>query len=194
MQLSGKAARREFEAFTAACTDELIRTGFLMVDDLSEAKDLVQETLIRVARRWHRVRTMDRPVAYARRILVNLVIDGAPDRSRRIRELSRPSGEAVPFDVFDRAATETLGTSETRVDLIEALMSLSPRQRAVLVLRYWVDLPESEVARIMNCSVGTIKSTASRSLVQLREQITSQADPATDRCPEPSSPMRGSRP
>ena len=106
MQLSGKAARREFEAFTAASTDELTRTGFLMVDDLSEAKDLVQETLLQVARRWARVRTMDRPVAYARRILVNLVIDGAPVRSRRIRELSRPSGKDTAFDAFDRASTQ----------------------------------------------------------------------------------------
>ena len=69
------------------------------------------------------------------------------------------------------------------------LMKLSARQRAVLVLRYWVDLPESEVARIMNCSIGTIKSTALRSLAHLREQIASQTGPSPNRCPESSSPI-----
>jgi RNA polymerase sigma factor (sigma-70 family) len=124
--------REEFERFVTDAADQLLRTAYLVVFDLGEAEDLVQECLLRVARRWPRVRTMDHPVAYARRILINLALDGAKRRSRRRLELgpslapeldSRPGG-ADAIDVF-----------ETRAELAGALRALPPRQRAVLVLR-----------------------------------------------------------
>ncbi|HWE08611.1 MAG TPA: sigma factor, partial [Solirubrobacteraceae bacterium] len=68
--------RQEFERFVAEATDALLRTAYLIVWDLAEAEDLVQECLLSVARRWPRVRTMDHPRAYARRMLVNLALDG----------------------------------------------------------------------------------------------------------------------
>jgi len=71
-------------------TDSLYRTSYLMTGDASEAEDLVQEAFIRVARRWNRVRAMEYPLAYARRILVNLALDGAERRSRQRRNLIRP--------------------------------------------------------------------------------------------------------
>ena len=76
MQVAGPASRRRFEAFAAGAADTLFRTGCLLTGDAGEAEDLVQETYIRLARRWHRVAAMDHPVAYARRILVNLALDG----------------------------------------------------------------------------------------------------------------------
>ena len=66
--------RVEFERFVDGCAGDLLRTGYLIVWETAEAEDLVQETLLRVARRWPRVREMDQPVAYARRILVNLTL------------------------------------------------------------------------------------------------------------------------
>ena len=78
--------REEFGRFVADSADELLRTGFLVVWDLAEAEDLVQECLFRVARRWPRVRSMEHPKAYARKILVNLALDGAKRRHRHRSE------------------------------------------------------------------------------------------------------------
>ena len=71
------AAQRQFEDFAAGASDSLLRTGYLMTGDVREAEDLVQETFLRVARRWNRVRSMDHPAAYARRILIGLVLVAA---------------------------------------------------------------------------------------------------------------------
>jgi RNA polymerase sigma-70 factor (sigma-E family) len=151
-------SRHEFDRFVAASTDTLLRTAYLIVWDLPEAEDLVQETLFKVARRWPKVSRMEHPAAYARRILVNLALDGSVKRSRRRDELSAASpGEAaapaLPLDRHD--------------ELHAALVALPPRQRAVLVLRYYLDLPEAEVAAALECSLGTVKSTASRALARL---------------------------
>jgi len=171
--LRGGAARREFERFAADRTDRLLRTAYLMAPDLAEAEDLVQETLLRVARRWHKVRAMDHPAAYARRILVNLVIDGAHGRARRNGELGGPVGPggARWEEQPDSRAERDLRAVDTQATLLAALAGLSARQRAVIVLRYWEDLPEAEVAAILGCSVGTVKSTASRGLARLREAL-----------------------
>jgi Sigma-70 region 2 len=77
-----QAVERGFDCFAAEVSGPLLRTGHLMTGDAKDAKDLVQETLLRVARRWKRVRSMDHPAAYARRVLVNLVLHDADRRSR----------------------------------------------------------------------------------------------------------------
>jgi RNA polymerase sigma-70 factor (sigma-E family) len=156
--------RENFEDFVAANADSLVRTAYLIVWDLPEAEDLVQETLLKVARRWPKVRRMEHPAAYARRILVNLALDGSVKRSRRRAELSAVSA------VEPAAPTVQLDTHD---ELRAALVALPPRQRAVLVLRYFLDLPEAEVAVVLECSVGTVKSTASRALARLERILTS---------------------
>ena len=162
--------RADFENFVAQSTDALTRTAYLIVWDLPEAEDLVQETLLRVAGRWHRVRRMEHPVAYARRILVNLALSGAARRSRRRRELS---GEAP----LDRGyEPEPSGAIDTQDELMRALAALPPRQRTALVLRYFLDLPEAEVAAAMKCSLGTVKSTASRGLARLEQTLRTTDD------------------
>lgn len=80
--LRADTTRREFERFVTERTDQLLRTAYLMAWDLAEAEDLVQETLLQVARRWPKVRTMEHPAAYARKLLVNLAIDSAQKRAR----------------------------------------------------------------------------------------------------------------
>jgi RNA polymerase sigma-70 factor (sigma-E family) len=154
--------RRDFDRFVAESTDGLLRTAYLIVWDLPEAEDLVQETLFKVARRWPKVRRMEHPAAYARRILVNLALDGGVKRSRRRAELSEaPAGEAA-------APSAPIDTDD---ELHAALAALPPRQRAVLVLRYFLDLPEAEVATALQCSLGTVKSTASRGLARLEQSL-----------------------
>ena len=98
-------ARRQFDAFVGQATELLFRTACLMTDNASDAEDLVQETFMRLARRWGFVRSMEHPFAYARRTLVNLALDGAKRRSRLRAELE--AGAARP-DIVDRAATEAL--------------------------------------------------------------------------------------
>ena len=170
--LRAGAARREFERFVADSADPLLRTGYLMACDLTEAEDLVQETLLRVARRWNRVRSMDHPAAYARRILVNLAIDTAPRRARRRDELGT-AGAAGLADMRDHRAELALQTVDAQADVLAALDELPARQRAVIILRYWEDLPEADVAAILGCSAGTVKSTASRGLARLRQTLAS---------------------
>jgi RNA polymerase sigma-70 factor (sigma-E family) len=164
-------SREEFERFVAASASDLLRTGYLIVWDLAAAEDLVQECLFQIAKRWPRVRAMEYPAAYARRILVNQALAGAKRRNRHWAELDgdrrRPRGEPN-----DDAAERALGLVETTSELVDALRTLAPQQRAVLGLRYFDDLSEAQVAEILGCSVGTVKSTTSRALDRLRQAAT----------------------
>jgi RNA polymerase sigma-70 factor (sigma-E family) len=152
----------DFDRFVADNGDGLLRTAYLMVGDLHEAEDLVQEALFKIASRWPRVCRMDNPVAYTRRILVNLALHGSSKRSRNRAELkATPPAETAPnaahLDIHD--------------ELFDALAALPPRQRAALVLRYFLELPESEVAAALRCSLGTVKSSTSRGLRRLDETL-----------------------
>jgi RNA polymerase sigma-70 factor (sigma-E family) len=145
-----------------------------MAGNLAEAEDLVQETLLRVARRWPKVRAMEYPAAYARRVLVNVALDGAERRARRAGELAASDGGDAT-DLADTGAQRGLYGVDAQQELLGALGELTARQRAVILLRYWEDLPEAEVAGILGCSVGTVKSTASRGLARLRAIISNDA-------------------
>jgi RNA polymerase sigma-70 factor (sigma-E family) len=134
----------DFDQFVAAHVDDLLRTAYLIVWDEGEAEDLVQECLLKVARRWPRIRRMDHAKAYARRMLVNLALDGATGRARRRGELE-PRAPASPH------AVDPLGGLEVRAELLQALGELHQRQRAVLVLRYFNDLTEVQVAEVLGC-------------------------------------------
>jgi RNA polymerase sigma-70 factor (sigma-E family) len=162
-------ARTEFERFAALHADALLRSAYLMAGDRGEAEDLVQECLLRLARKWPRVRSMEHPGAYARRVLFNLILDGGRQRARRRTELlgaQATDGQG--------GADQTTAALEAHVELVQALGGLPSRQRAVLVLRYFADLPEAEVALILECSPGTVKSSTSRGLQRLRQAL----DPA----------------
>ncbi len=171
MNLTGRdRAREEFEQFVTGSADALLRTAYSLVWDLTAAEDLVQECLLRTARHWPRVRSMDHPRAYARRVLVNLALDGSGGRHRHLSELD--VGHRVALESrHDEAAARALGMVETTSELIDALGTLAPRQRAVLALRYFEDLSEAQVAEILGCSVGSVKSTAWRALDRLRHVL-----------------------
>jgi RNA polymerase sigma-70 factor (sigma-E family) len=164
--LWGDKTPRDFERFAAENTHSLVRTGYLMTWDLEETEDIVQETLLRVSQRWDDVNSMEHPAAYARRILVNLVIDGQGPRTRRKGELSVVHSEGA-----DEAATRAFQHVEHVSELGWALGLLSRRQRAMVVMRYWLDLPEAEVADTLGCSVGTVKASTSRAVARLRELL-----------------------
>jgi len=172
--LGARLSRQEFERFVTDRSGSLLRTAYLMAGNLAEAEDLVQETLLRVARRWPKVRAMEYPAAYARRVLVNVALDGAERRARRAGELAA-SGGGDATDLADTGAQRGLYGVDAQQELLGALGELTARQRAVILLRYWEDLPEAEVAGILGCSVGTVKSTASRGLARLRAIISNDA-------------------
>jgi RNA polymerase sigma-70 factor (sigma-E family) len=163
--------RADFDRFVADSSDTLLRTAYLIAGDLGEAEDLVQETLFEVARRWPRIRRMERPIAYARRILVNRAVSGSARRTRRRQELADP----MPSERI--AGAGFAGEIDGQDELMAALAALPPRQRAVLVLRYFLDLPEAEVAAALKCSLGTVKSTASRGLARLEQAMRPTHDP-----------------
>jgi RNA polymerase sigma-70 factor (sigma-E family) len=163
-----------FDEFVAANVEHLLRTAYLITWDAGDAEDLVQECLLKVARRWPRVRRMAQPRSYARRILVNLATDDARGRARRRGEL-----EVEPASV-DRPAQDLLAGLETRDELLDALARLTPRQRAVLVLRYFNDLTEAQTAEVLGCSPGTVKSNTSRGLARLREVLAPIPNPTRE--------------
>jgi RNA polymerase sigma-70 factor (sigma-E family) len=168
----------DFEQFVTASSDALLRTAYLVAWDPVEAEDLVQECLLAVARRWPRVRRMDHPHAYARRVLINLALDGAQRRTRHRQELV--GDEATTLAAApDESSGRRLHAVGVRCELIDALGTLPPRQRAVLVLRYFEDLSEAQVAELLGCSVGTVKSTASRGLTRLQTALSPEISLST---------------
>ncbi|EIV92425.1 SigE family RNA polymerase sigma factor [Frankia sp. QA3] len=157
----------EFRAYFASRLPALLRLAYLLAGDAADAEDLAQTALARAFVAWGRVRTSDTPDAYVRRILVNA-------HSRRFRR--RRVGETLMSEVPDGSTHPGgLADVEDRVGLAAALAVLPTRQRAVVVLRYCEDLPEVQVAAILGCSVGTVKTHASRGLARLRADPTLRA-------------------
>jgi RNA polymerase sigma-70 factor (sigma-E family) len=155
------SAELAFRQFVAASGDKLLRTAYLLTGDRGHAEDLVQLALERTARRWSRL--AGSPEAFARAVLLNAVTDRWRRRRVRVQEVLN---EVPEPDVVD-ATDELL----LRWDLFDALRQLPARQRAVLVLRYFVDLSEAETARELGVSIGTVKSAASRALERLRALV-----------------------
>jgi RNA polymerase sigma-70 factor (sigma-E family) len=153
----------QFHEFVQARWPRLVRTAYLLTGDHGEAEDLVQTALAKAYVAWTRVQASDSPDAYVRRILVNA--NAARFRKRRITQLLG----AAPPEVRTPDPTHRV---DLRDALVQALARLPVRQRAVVILRYWDDLSEAEVARALGCSAGTVKSQASKGLAKLR------ADPA----------------
>jgi RNA polymerase sigma-70 factor (sigma-E family) len=151
-------ARDSFGEFVAAALPGLLRFGHVLTGDPRKAEDLVQEALARTLRRWRMVRH-DNAVAYVRRVMVNTHINRWRRWEARVR-----LGE-VPDRMADDPA---LRRSEDWDQLRRALGRPPTRQRTVLVLRYFEDLPEAEIAKLMGCQPGTVKSQASRALAALR--------------------------
>jgi RNA polymerase sigma-70 factor (sigma-E family) len=158
----------EFEVFVAASADRLVRTAFLLVGDTGDAEDLSQETLAKVARRWQRVRAMESPYGYARKILYHLALE---EQARRRRGPDR-SADLPVVAVGD--GTEDFAV---RDEVASAISALPPRQRATLVLRYWEDLSEADTAELLGCSAGTVKSQTSKALQHLRELLAASTSP-----------------
>ncbi len=150
-----------FAQFVEVRQRALQRTAWLLTGDWALAEDLVQTALVRSWPRWERIRRRDDPEVYVRRVMVNTWASW----SRRRWRGERPSG-AVPDG---QAAGDLAAEVAVRMAVRSALGSLTDRQRAVLVLRVFDDLSEAQVARVLDCAIGTVKSTMARAVARLRE-------------------------
>jgi RNA polymerase sigma-70 factor (sigma-E family) len=150
-----------FAQFVQGRQRSLQRTAWLLTGDWALAEDLVQTALVRSWPRWERIKRRDDPEIYVRKVMVNTWSTWLRRRWR---------GEHPREVVPDRAASTDLATDVAiRVGVRDALKSLTERQRAVLVLRVFDDLSEAQVAEVLGCSVGTVKSALSRALARLRD-------------------------
>ena len=153
-----------FEEFARGVLPRLLRTAWLLTGDPARAEDCVQESLTRLYAVWPRVRG-DEPEAYCHRILRNLVVS----TWRKDRRL------VLVGAVRDQLQPGTDGSPD-RVDLVRALQSLPAREREVVVLRHYADLPERVVADLLGVSLGTVKSSSSRGLQRLRVLMSDQGE------------------
>lgn len=156
----------EFVAFTRAHRGDLYRTAVLLcAGDDAFAEDVVQLTLTKLYLAWPKVRRADHPVAYARAALSNVFVDECR-RAHRRREVL--SGDHLAIDPPQHHGDHG-DDVELRALVLDALAELGPRQRAVAVLRHWHDLDVYETAKVLNISVGTVKSQNARALARLRQ-------------------------
>jgi RNA polymerase sigma-70 factor (sigma-E family) len=154
---------RAFEAFVHESGDALLQTATLLTSDRHAAEDVYQETLHRLFLHWSRV---DHPWGFCRQVMHNIVIDLARARQRRPRELELYDN----YDGNDPKSGDSASAAELRPTVLAALDTLTVHQRVIVVLRYFEDLSQDEVAELLGVSPGTVKSTASRAVAQLRAQ------------------------
>jgi RNA polymerase sigma-70 factor (sigma-E family) len=169
-----KDDEERFREFARGQTVLLRRCAYLLSGDWHLAEDLVQTTLIKMYRAWPRIQHTDRPVSFARTTLTRCWLD---ERRRPWRRSEAGSG-VVP-DIADPALDPELQhrRSSERATLLVALAKVPPRQRAVLVLRYFEGLTIAETAAALGCSDGTVKSQAARGLDTLRVVYEAESSP-----------------
>ncbi|EON22030.1 sigma-70 region 4 domain-containing protein [Nocardioides sp. CF8] len=152
-----------FEEYAAAAWPRLFRRAYLLAGNGADAEDLAQQTLIKVHGSWARVNRSDVPDAYVMRILANTFLSSKRPK-RRLLELL--VGDNAP-----EPASPLIAGPEDRMALWPHVCGLPPRQRAVIVLRYYEQLSEAEIADVLDCSRGNVKSTAHRALQNLRTAL-----------------------
>ena len=149
---------QDYAAYVAARWAGLVRAAVLLGCSRTDAEDLVQTALVRCYQAWWRVQRANDPDAYVYRVLLNCL---ASSRRRRWW------GERPSDDLPVAAASDHAEVAVVRVSLMAALAGLGEDQRRVLVLRYWADLTERQVADVLGVAVGTVKSRTSRALAAL---------------------------
>jgi RNA polymerase sigma-70 factor (sigma-E family) len=169
----------DLESFLAERGEPLLRTAVLLAGSKEAGEDLLQAALERLLKHWRSIHGS--PEGYLRRTLYNLAADGWRRESawRRQLRLLRHGTDTV---VADPAVTVDL-----RDTLVRLLWQLPPRQRAVIVARYWEELSEAETAQVLGCSAGTVKSQTWRAVRRLRELIGPGGGPRSEQAGKKTS-------
>jgi RNA polymerase sigma-70 factor (sigma-E family) len=160
-----------FEEFAARRLPAVLRFAAVLAGDGAGAEDVVQEVLIRVYQRWDQIGGLDRPESYVRKMIVNEFISSR----RRLWRLV-PAGRGSDLD--DRVTPDHSGGQVERQALLAELAKLPARQRAVVVLRYYEELPDGQIAEVLGCAPATVRSLAFRALATLRVEVSEPRDPA----------------
>jgi RNA polymerase sigma-70 factor (sigma-E family) len=163
-------ARMRFGEFVASRTPALMRVAYLLTGDRHAAEDLLQSALAKTISKWRSLRHED-PEGYVRTVMLRDQVSWWR-RLRRFRETTQDE----PIEIVRRDPSDE---TDLRLAMRAALRQLPPAQRAVLVLRYYEDLTETQVATAMGCSVGTVRSRTHRAVVRLRQIL-----PGVDRTPD----------
>lgn len=151
---------QEFRAFFDAEFQGLRRVAYLLLGDWGEAEDLAQETMVRVYRSWDKIRDRQKPAAYARTVLVN--------RHRSLLRRARVEAKHL----VSRTHTPTVPEiGEDGVVVWQAMKKLPGRERELLILRYYEDMPQAEIADVLGIPIGTVKSLTHRALGRLRQVL-----------------------
>lgn len=157
-----------FEDFAQARLPALLRYATLLCDEREAARDLVQDVLTRCLVKWRRIGALDEPYAYVRAMLTNEFVS----QRRRRRVVTVP----LTFDALDGPAAPVQRDYATEASVRDAmwqrLATLPPQQRATVVLRYYEGLTDAEIADVLGCRPGTVRSNASRALTALRIELT----------------------
>ncbi len=144
-----------FDAFYRASNARTVRLAWLLVGSRAVAEDLVHDAYLAVFQRWT---TIDNPGGYLRKCVVNLCLSWQRRQSRE-RDVLAKVGEPPP-------------SGDPAVDTMwDAIQRLPHDRRAVVVLRYWADLPHDEIAELLSCPTGTVRSRLHKALIELREEV-----------------------
>ena len=165
----------DFEAFCLGQNASLIRMLTLYCGDVEVARDLTQETLARAWVHWKKVRRMDRPDLWLRRVAVNLA-----NSQFRHRKVERSAPHRLSPSQQPAESCEHGGSTADRILVRDALAMLTDRQRTALILRYLDDLSVEQTAELMKCSPGTVKKLAARGLMALRTLIGDDIEVTSD--------------
>jgi RNA polymerase sigma-70 factor (sigma-E family) len=170
-------ADASFEEFVDGSSARLFTMALLLTGrHRAEAEDLLQGVLERAYRRWGRICRKGDPEPYVRRMLVNASVDRWRLLRRRHTESLPAAGIGASGEASASAVADQASEIADRDLLVRALAVLPPGQRAVLVLRYFCDLSEAQTAATLGCSVGSVKSQASRALARLRQVVGPELD------------------
>lgn len=163
--------RDDFDRFVTDRLDRLLRYATALTCDKHLAQDIVQEVLLRASRRWDRIGAMDAPHLYVKRMVTNDYLSWR--RRRAAKEVS--TSHAALAELGPTAADPAVRHAER--DAMRALIATLPRkQRAAIVLRYYEDSTDAEIAAVLGCTEGTVRSHISRALRTLRIDRTNQAE------------------
>lgn len=154
-----------YEEFARARLAALARYALMLTGDHHSAQDLVQETMVRAQLNWRKVSKADAPERYVKRMMVNLLIDWQRGSWWKRVLIRADAGARV------RVPDVSEGTAD-RDEIWQALTHLPRQQRAALVLRYYEDLPDAEIAEVLGCTVGTARGYVSKALTALRARLT----------------------
>jgi RNA polymerase sigma-70 factor (sigma-E family) len=179
--LSSRADRDSFEQFVEGSSSRLLTLAMLLTGhNRADAEDLLQTVLERAYRRWRRICRAGDPAPYVRRMLVNAAVDrGRLLRRRPEQPLAIEDGGGAPGPAQPAASDQAAAIADKDL-LWRALAELPVGQRAVLVLRYYEDLSEAQTAAILGCSVGSVKTQASRALSKMRGIVGQQRGAVDD--------------